>query len=128
LPLEALVTTLAGYTRKRKKENDMSKHAGMHKGGGTKTRGRARGVTSSPLIQGNQGALAREKKLDTNNPIGRGGGKNRGDRRDTNRAFTNNSRRQPNFGDPLGSGRKQIQGGGKAVKGGGKREKGTYDH
>jgi hypothetical protein len=110
------------------KENEMSKHAGMHKGGGTKARGRSRGTTSSPMIQGNQGALAREKKLDTNNPIGRGGGKNRGDRRDTNPAFTGNNRRQPNFGDPLGSGKKQIQGGGKAVKGGGKREKGTYDH
>lgn len=69
-----------------------------------------------------------EKRTDVTRPIGRGGGKNRGDRRDTNPVFTNNNRRQPNHGDPLGSGKKQIQGGGKAKKGGGKREKGTYDH
>ena len=70
----------------------MSKHAGMHKGGGTKARGRTSGASNTPMIQGNQGALAREKKLDTNNPIGRGGGKNRGDRRDTNPTYTTNVR------------------------------------
>jgi hypothetical protein len=69
-----------------------------------------------------------DQRADANRPIGPGVGTHRGDRRDTSRPFTNNNRRQPNHGDPLGSGKKQIQGGGKAVKGGGKREKGTYDH
>jgi hypothetical protein len=69
-----------------------------------------------------------EKRTMANNPVGRGGGKNRGDRTDTNSAFTGNMRTRQNFGDPLGSGKKQIQGGGKARKGGGKRKKGTYDH
>ena len=56
------------------------------------------------------------------------GPSHRGDRRDTNRVFTNNDQLQPNFSNPAGSGRRQIQGGGKAKRGGGKRQKGTYDH
>jgi hypothetical protein len=44
------------------------------------------------------------------------GTKKRGDRRDTNRQFTGNVRAQPNFGDPLGTGKKQVQAGGKARK------------
>jgi hypothetical protein len=56
------------------------------------------------------------------------GQSHRGDRRDTNRVFTNNDHLQPNFSNPAGSGRQQIQAGGKSRKGGGKRQKGTYDH
>jgi hypothetical protein len=73
------------------------------------------------------GAIEIGKRTQATRPQGRGGGKNRGDRRDTNQQFTGNNRRQPNFSDPLGSGKKQIQGGGKARRGGGKKQKGTYD-
>jgi hypothetical protein len=41
--------------------------------------------------------------------------------------FAGSREHTPNFGDPLGSGKKQIQGGGKARRGGGKKQKGTYD-
>ena len=70
-----------------------------------------------------------DKPTDATKPIGHAaGGKNLHNRTDTNRQFTGNVRTRQNFGDPLGSGKKQIQAGGKSRKGGGKREKGTYDH
>ena len=102
---------------------------GMHKSGGTKSRGRARGATVTPrgAKEPTDGAIQIGKLTQATRPQGRGGGKNRGDRRDTNRLFTGARESTPNFGDPLGSGRKQIQGGGKARKGGGKKQKGTYD-
>ena len=73
------------------------------------------------------GAIQIGKQTQATRPIGRGGGKNRGDRRDTNPTFTGARKHTPNFGDPLGSGKKQIQAGGKARRGGGKKQKGTYD-
>jgi hypothetical protein len=91
----------------------------------------ARGRTARTVpsaVAPTKGRAPLEQRTGANRPVGAGAGKHRGDRRDTSRPFTNNNRRQPNHGDPLGSGKKQIQGGGKAVKGGGKREKGTYDH
>ena len=99
---------------------------GMHKSGGTKARGRPRvsGATDKSTRSGTRQSL----RVNTTRPAGRGSTIQRDDRRDTNPQFTGNNRRQPNFGDPLGSGKKQIQGGGKATRGGGKREKGTYDH
>ena len=102
---------------------------GMHKSGGTKARGRARGATSIPrgAKEPTDGAIQIGKLTQASRPQGRGGGKNRGDRRDTNPTFTGARKRTPNFGDPLGSGKKQIQGGGKARRGGGKKQKGTYD-
>src|SRR3954451_7609345 len=104
-------------------------HMGMHKSGGTKNRGRTPGA--SHLIGPNptKPNVAQEMRAEANRPTGRnGGGKHRGDRRDTNRVFTNNDQMQPNFSNPAGSGRGQTQGGGKGLKGGGKRQKGTYDH
>jgi len=49
--------------------------------------------------------------------------KKRGDRRDTNRQFTTTNQHRPNFGDPLGSGKKQKQGGGKGLKQSGRKRK-----
>jgi hypothetical protein len=102
---------------------------GMHKSGGTKARGRARGATAIPRGTKSpaDGAIQIGKLTQASRPQGRGGGKNRGDRRDTSRMFAGSREHTPNFGDPLGSGRKQIQGGGKARRGGGKKQKGTYD-
>ena len=102
---------------------------GMHKSGGTKSRGRARGATVTPrgTKEPTDGAIQIGKRTQATRPQGAGGGKNRGDRRDTSRMFAGSRERTPNFGDPLGSGKKQIQGGGKARRGGGKKQKGTYD-
>jgi len=100
----------------------------MHKSGGTKARGRQRGATHPAGVSPTRSNTPQEMRSDATRPIGRGGTKQRGDRRDTNPQFTGNAKRRPNFGDPLGSGRKQIQGGGKATRGGGKRDKGSYDH
>jgi hypothetical protein len=54
-------------------------------------------------------------RTDAKRPQGRGV-KKRGDRRDTNRQFTTTFQHQPNLGDPLGSGRKQKQGGSKGLQ------------
>jgi len=90
---------------------------GMHKSGGTKNRGRMGGTTAPASSRSPTNPnTPQELRADANRPIGRGGTKHRGDRRDTNRQFTGNIRTQPNFGDPLGSGKKQIQGGGKGLK------------
>ena len=100
---------------------------GMHKSGGTKARGRARGATVVPrgTKESTDGAIQIGKLTQATRPQGRGGGKNRGDRRDTSRVFAGSRERTPNFGDPLGSGKKQIQAGGKARRGGGKKQKGS---
>lgn len=97
---------------------------GMHKSGGTKNRGRM-GRTTSPasLASPTRSNTPQEMRADATRPIGSGGTKHRGDRRDTNRQFTGNIRTQPNFGDPLGSGKKQTQGGGKGLKRPGRRRK-----
>ena len=102
---------------------------GMHKSGGTKTRGRARRATVVPrgTKERVDGVIQIGKQTQATRPIGRGGGKNRGDRRDPNPTFTGARTHTPNFGDPLGSGKKQIQAGGKARRGGGKKQTGTYD-
>ena len=99
--------------------------AGMHKRGGTKTRGRM--GAASHLLGPNptHPNVPQELRTEANRPIGRGGTKQRGDRRDTNRVFTNNDKLQPNFSNPAGSGRRQKQGGGKARTGGGKRQTGN---
>ena len=57
-----------------------------------KARGRtAKTIEFDPEIT-NRGALELEKRTDSNRPTGSGGGKNRGDRRDTNRTYTGNAR------------------------------------
>jgi hypothetical protein len=99
----------------------------MHKHGGTKNRGRTPGASHQLAPNPTHPNVAQTLRADATRPIGRGT-KHRGDRRDTNPQYTGNLRHQPNFSDPLGSGKKQIQHGGKAMKGGGKRQKGTYDH
>ena len=101
---------------------------GMHKHGGTKTRGRTAGASHLLAPNPTHPNVPQTLRADANRPIGRGGTKHRGDRRDTNPQYTGNLRHQPNFSDPLGSGRKQKQHAAKAFKGGGKRQKGTYDH
>ena len=100
----------------------------MHRSRNSKSRGRtanARPRAFSPT----KAALEVEKRTESTRPIGAGGGKNRGDRRDTNPQFTGARKKKlmNTRGDPLGSGKKQIQAGGKARKGGGKKQKGTYD-
>ena len=99
----------------------MAKQGGMHKGGGTKSRGanRASSAARSPTRPNVQSSM----RADADRPVGPGAGKHRGDRRDTNRQFTGNTSSRPNMGDPLGSGKKQTQGGGKAFKGGGKKRR-----
>jgi hypothetical protein len=88
----------------------------MHKSGGTKSRGRSRGGASDKFDPSpTRPNTAVQLRTDASRPVS-AGTKKRGDRRDTNRQFTGNERMRPNFGDPLGSGKKQIQGGGKASK------------
>jgi hypothetical protein len=72
---------------------------GMHKSGGTKARGRNNIMGSEAPISGNQGALPLEQRVDTNRPIGNGGGKNRGDRRDMSKAYTGNTPVRANHAD-----------------------------
>lgn len=72
---------------------------GMHKSGGTKTRGRNNIVGPESLNSSSQGALAHEKFVDTNQPIGNGGGKNRGDRRDMSPQYTGNNNIRKNHVD-----------------------------
>ena len=100
---------------------------GMHKSGGTKNRGRTSGASRQIGATPSKPNVQQTMRADANRPQGRGT-KKRGDRRDTNRVFTNNDQMQPNFSNPAGSGKGQTQGGGKGLKGGGKRQKGTYDH
>lgn len=95
---------------------------GMHKSGGTKARGSAAGASApasgrSPTRPNTPITL----RTDATRPQGRGV-KKRGDRRDTNRQFTTTFQHQPNFGDPLGSGRKQKQAGAKGLQPGRKRK------
>src|SRR5215207_4790938 len=101
---------------------------GMHKSGGTKTRGRSKGTTH--LIEPNptHPNVPQTMRSDATRPIGRGGTKQRGDRRDTNQEYSGNFKNHQNHTNPMGKGRAQTQGGGKGLKGGGKRQKGTYDH
>jgi hypothetical protein len=64
-----------------------------------------------------------ERNVEATRPTSRGGTLHGGDRRDTNRQFTTTNRHQPNFGDPLGSGKKQKQSGGKGRKNASRRRK-----
>ena len=96
---------------------------GMHKSGGTKNRGRTAATTAPAASRSpTRSNTPQEMRADATRPVG-SGTKHRGDRRDTNRQFTGNIRSQPNLGDPLGSGRKQIQGGGKGLKQPGRKRK-----
>jgi hypothetical protein len=74
----------------------------MNKPGGTKARGRTKIQGSGAPIDGNRGAVKQTKRTEATRPIGNGGGKNRGDRRDTNPTYTGNNRRQPNNANPAG--------------------------
>ena len=59
---------------------------------GAKIRGRmAKTVEFDPEIA-NRGAVQLEKRIDTDRPIGNGGGKNRGDRRDMSRTYSGNEK------------------------------------
>lgn len=96
---------------------------GMHKGGGTKVRGRMSGTTVPASSQTpTRPNTPIQMRTDASRPVS-SGVKKRGDRRDTNRQFTNNNRSRPNMGDPLGSGKKQTQGGGKGLKQAGRKRK-----
>jgi hypothetical protein len=64
---------------------------GMHKSGGTKNRGRTK-LRGNDAVIGNRGPVELEKRTEVTRPITPGGGKNRGDRRDTNPTFTGNNR------------------------------------
>ena len=99
----------------------------MHNSGGTNHQVHTPGLAHLFMPHPSHPNLQEILKANANRPISAGVA-HRGDRRDTSRPFTNNQRHQPNFSDPLGSGKKQIQAGGKSRKGGGKRQKGTYDH
>jgi hypothetical protein len=67
--------------------------------GGTKSRGRSK-VRGNQTTIGNKSALKLDKRTDASRPVTAGGGKNRGDRRDMNKTYTGNNRRQPNFSNP----------------------------
>jgi len=71
--------------------------------GGTKNRGRAK-IRGNDTTIGNKGALQLEKRTDTNRPITAGGGKNRGDRRDMSKAYTNSTRTSRSGTNPPGKG------------------------
>ena len=95
----------------------------MHKSGGTKGRGRTPGASSASMKRSpTRPNTPIEMRSLANRPTS-AGVKKRGDRRDTSRQFTTTNRRQPNFGDPLGSGKKQTQGGGKGLKSPGRKRK-----
>lgn len=67
--------------------------------GGTKSRGRSK-LRGNQTAIGNKSALQLDKRTDSSRPISAGGGKNRGDRRDMNKTYTGNNRRQPNLSNP----------------------------
>jgi hypothetical protein len=85
---------------------------------GPRTEDAWRGSTApASLASPTRSNTPQELRADANRPIGQW--RDETSRRTvatTNRQFTGNTRTQPNFGDPLGSGRKQIQGGGKGLK------------
>src|SRR4051794_478506 len=66
----------------------------------------ARGRTAKTIPEGDaanmstRGALKLEKRTDVSRPTGSGGGKNRGDRRDTSRLYTNNERHRSRGANP----------------------------
>jgi len=96
---------------------------GMHKSGGTKTRGRMGGASAPASTRTpTRPNTPIELRADASRPVS-SGVKKRGDRRDTNRQFTTTNQHRPNFGDPLGSGKKQKQGGGKGLKQPGRKRK-----
>lgn len=67
--------------------------------GGTKRRGRSKIVGNDTVIQ-NKAALKLEKRTEVSRSVTAGGGTNRGDRRDMNKTFSGNSKRQPNHSNP----------------------------
>jgi hypothetical protein len=85
----------------------------MKKPGGTKSRGRSK-IQGNDTTIGNKAALQNDKRTQASRPISAGGGKNRGDRRDTNPTYTGNNRRQPNHANPAGkAGERRAHGRGK---------------
>jgi hypothetical protein len=69
--------------------------------GAKKPRGRTADVTPHP-VSPTRPAILRTLKVDANRPIEPGGTKHRGDRRDMNKAYTNNSRTSANHTNPRG--------------------------
>jgi len=61
-------------------------------GPGSKARGRTAKTHEFDPEIGNRGAIQLEKRIDTDRPIGNGGGKNRGDRRDMSRTYSGNEK------------------------------------
>ena len=59
---------------------------------GSNARGRTAKTTSPDGPNPTEGHVQQERKTETNRPIGSGGGKLRGDRRDTSRLYTNNTK------------------------------------
>jgi hypothetical protein len=88
-------------------------------------RGR-RAQTTKPGVNPTKSAPKVQKQVESTKTIGRGGGKNRGDRTDTAQPFSGDRKRIRDIENPHSRGRHQIQGGGKARKGGGKKQKGSY--
>jgi hypothetical protein len=83
--------------------------------------------TTKPGARATKSAEQVEKRTGSSKPIGRGGGKNRGDRTDMAQPFSGDRKRIHHVANPRSRGRQQIQGGGKARRGGGKKQKGSYD-
>ena len=74
---------------------------GMHKSGGTKNRGRSK-ISGDDTMIANKAALHLEKRTDVSRAVTAGGGKNRGDRRDTNKNFAGSRNNVVNRANPKG--------------------------
>lgn len=79
------------------------------KPGGTKSRGRSK-ITGNDTAIGNKAAVKLEKRTETNRPVKAGGGKNRGDRRDMSKPYTNNTKTRANHANPKGRGGQRRSG------------------
>jgi hypothetical protein len=64
-----------------------------------KARGRT-AQTHPDDVRPTKGAVQNEKRTEANRPIGNGGGKNRGDRRDTSPLYTGNARHAARGNNP----------------------------
>lgn len=64
---------------------------------------KARGRTAQTVVDDvrpTKGAVQIAKRTEASRPIGNGGGKNRGDRRDTSRTYTNNAKHASRGNNP----------------------------
>ena len=63
-------------------------------------RGRTAQTTQQVTSDSFHGAIARTHGIDTNRPTSAGGGKTRGDRRDTSKTYTNNQKHRARGSNP----------------------------